>query len=170
MSWTGSAAIAQHHHDYFVGHGLVERRFDSGPMTERLPTDHGGGEGVPSRAGTRGAGSAVRERGHGPHGRRARVSRLAITRMPRDGRGAVGKAGGVYSLVSASVLACDLSRHPTGAAVADVVDRVLALGAEDLGEPAPAVTLALAARKPLLANSESCRAISTRRSAATAEI
>jgi hypothetical protein len=34
----------------------------------------------------------------------------------------------VYSLVSASVLAIDLARHPSGAAVADVVDRVLALG------------------------------------------
>jgi hypothetical protein len=33
----------------------------------------------------------------------------------------------MYSLLSASVLACDLARHPCGAAVADVVDRVLAL-------------------------------------------
>jgi hypothetical protein len=44
----------------------------------------------------------------------------------------------VYSLVSAAVLACDLARHPSGAAVADVVDRVLALGDADLGTPAPA--------------------------------
>jgi hypothetical protein len=41
-------------------------------------------------------------------------------------------------LVSASVLACDLARHPSGAAVADVVDRVLALGDADLGTPAAA--------------------------------
>lgn len=33
----------------------------------------------------------------------------------------------MYSLLSASVLAIDLARHPNGAAVADVVDRVLAL-------------------------------------------
>jgi len=33
----------------------------------------------------------------------------------------------VYTLVSASVLALDLVRHPHGAAVADVVDRALAL-------------------------------------------
>ena len=46
----------------------------------------------------------------------------------------------MYSLVSASVLACDLARHPSGAAVADVVDRVLALGSTDLGTPAAAVT------------------------------
>jgi hypothetical protein len=39
----------------------------------------------------------------------------------------------VYSLVSAAVLACDLARHPSGAAVADVADRVLALGDADLG-------------------------------------
>jgi hypothetical protein len=38
----------------------------------------------------------------------------------------------VYSLVSASVLAIDLSRHPSGAAVADVVDRVLALTPAEL--------------------------------------
>jgi hypothetical protein len=44
----------------------------------------------------------------------------------------------VYSLVSASVLACDLARHPSGAAVADVVDRVLVLGRTDLGTPAAA--------------------------------
>ncbi|MCW2670677.1 MAG: hypothetical protein JWO27_2574 [Frankiales bacterium] len=43
----------------------------------------------------------------------------------------------MYSLVSASVLACDLARHPSGAAVADVVDRVLALGGTDLGTAAP---------------------------------
>lgn len=44
----------------------------------------------------------------------------------------------MYSLVSASVLACDLARHPSGAAVADVVDRVLVLGGTDLGTPAAA--------------------------------
>jgi hypothetical protein len=33
----------------------------------------------------------------------------------------------MYTLVSAAVLACDLARHPTGAAVADVLDRLLAL-------------------------------------------
>lgn len=44
----------------------------------------------------------------------------------------------MYSLVSASVLACDLARHPSGAAVADVVDRVLVLGRQDLGTPAGA--------------------------------
>lgn len=38
----------------------------------------------------------------------------------------------VYSLVSASVLAMDLARHPSGAAVADTTDRVLALTADDL--------------------------------------
>jgi hypothetical protein len=38
----------------------------------------------------------------------------------------------VYSLVSASVLAIDLARHPSGAAVADVVDRVLALAPHEL--------------------------------------
>ena len=42
----------------------------------------------------------------------------------------------MYSLVSAAVLACDLARHPSGAAVADVVDRVLVLGRADLGAPA----------------------------------
>jgi hypothetical protein len=35
----------------------------------------------------------------------------------------------VYTLVSASVLALDLTRHPGGAAVADVLDRALALEA-----------------------------------------
>ena len=38
----------------------------------------------------------------------------------------------VYSLVSAPVLAVDLVRHPYGAAVADVVDRVLVLSGRDL--------------------------------------
>jgi hypothetical protein len=38
----------------------------------------------------------------------------------------------VYSLVSASVLALDLARHPSGAAVADAVDRVLALTPDDV--------------------------------------
>jgi hypothetical protein len=38
----------------------------------------------------------------------------------------------VYSLVSAGVLACDLVKHPHGAQVADVVDRVLALEPTDL--------------------------------------
>ena len=53
-------------------------------------------------------------------------------------RGGSGRVEGVYSLVSASVLACDLARHPRGAAVADVVDRVLVLGAADLGTGAGA--------------------------------
>ena len=38
----------------------------------------------------------------------------------------------MYSLLSASVLAIDLARHPRGVAVAHVVDRVLALTADDL--------------------------------------
>jgi hypothetical protein len=38
----------------------------------------------------------------------------------------------VYSLVSASVLALDLARHPSGAAVADTVDRVLCLTPADV--------------------------------------
>lgn len=38
----------------------------------------------------------------------------------------------MYSLVSAGVLACDLVKHPRGAQVADVVDRVLALEPDDL--------------------------------------
>ena len=38
----------------------------------------------------------------------------------------------MYSLVSASVLAIDLVRHPHGASVADTVDRVLALTPDDL--------------------------------------
>ncbi|MDP3712240.1 MAG: hypothetical protein Q8R60_07130 [Mycobacteriales bacterium] len=38
----------------------------------------------------------------------------------------------MYSLVSAGVLACDLVKHPRGAQVADVVDRVLALEPTDL--------------------------------------
>ena len=49
-----------------------------------------------------------------------------------------GRLRGVYTLVSAAVLACDLARHPSGAAVADVVDRVLVLGDADLGTPAGA--------------------------------
>src|SRR3954451_19605947 len=48
----------------------------------------------------------------------------------------------MYSLVSAAVLACDLARHPSGAAVADVVDRVLVLGSTDLGTPAGAAVRA----------------------------
>lgn len=50
----------------------------------------------------------------------------------------------MYSLVSASVLALDLARHPSGAAVADAVDRVLSLGPADLAalaeaaDPSPA--------------------------------
>ena len=38
----------------------------------------------------------------------------------------------MYTLLSASVLALDLVRHPAGAAVADTVDRVLALSPADL--------------------------------------
>lgn len=47
----------------------------------------------------------------------------------------------MYTLLSASVLAIDLARHPSGAAVADVVDRILSLSrdqVERLGEPAAA--------------------------------
>ena len=46
----------------------------------------------------------------------------------------------MYSLLSAGVLAIDLARHPSGLAVADVVDRVLALTPRELAalhEPAP---------------------------------
>lgn len=43
----------------------------------------------------------------------------------------------MYSVVSASVLAIDLARHPSGAAVADAVDRVLSLDALPLAVPAP---------------------------------
>ena len=46
----------------------------------------------------------------------------------------------MYSLLSASVLAIDLARHPSGAAVADAVDRVLALTPHELSRmtvPAP---------------------------------
>ncbi|MCU1602129.1 MAG: uncharacterized protein JWO22_2838 [Frankiales bacterium] len=53
----------------------------------------------------------------------------------------------MYSLVSSAVLACDLARHPSGAAVADVVDRVLVLGETELGTPAAA-----AVRERVLAN------------------
>ena len=42
----------------------------------------------------------------------------------------------MYSLVSASVLAIDLARHPSGTAVADVVDRVLALDELPVATPA----------------------------------
>lgn len=47
----------------------------------------------------------------------------------------------MYTLASASVLAIDLARHPSGTAVADVVDRILALTpdqVERLREPAAA--------------------------------
>ncbi|MCU1586617.1 MAG: hypothetical protein JWN31_110 [Frankiales bacterium] len=39
--------------------------------------------------------------------------------------------GGVYTLASASILAIQLARHPNGAQLADVVDRVLALTPEE---------------------------------------
>lgn len=42
----------------------------------------------------------------------------------------------MYTLISASVLALDLARHPGGAAVADVVDSALALGAVAAEGPA----------------------------------
>jgi hypothetical protein len=58
--------------------------------------------------------------------------------LPGEVRRGIGQARDVYSLVSAAVLACDLARHPSGAAVADVVDRVLVLGGTDLGTPAGA--------------------------------
>ena len=66
----------------------------------------------------------------------------------------------MYTLVSASVLAIDLSRHPGGAAVADVADRVLALDGAELAALAAAAdrsaardaarerTLAAARRSP----------------------
>ena len=55
----------------------------------------------------------------------------------------------MYTLVSASVLALDLVRHPTGAAVADVLDRALAL---DAAPPPRVVDLErAAARRRLLA-------------------
>lgn len=38
----------------------------------------------------------------------------------------------MYSLASASILAIDLARHPNGAVVADVIDRVLVLTAAEL--------------------------------------
>ena len=41
----------------------------------------------------------------------------------------------MYTLVSASVLALDLARHPSGAVVADVVDRALVLGHSAAGGP-----------------------------------
>jgi hypothetical protein len=63
----------------------------------------------------------------------------------------------VYTLVSASVLALDLVRHPNGAVVADVLDRALALDTAaaptvlDLGRgPARARLLAVAATAPRL--------------------
>ena len=40
--------------------------------------------------------------------------------------------GGVYTLASASMLAIQLARHPNGAEVADVVDRVLALTPDEI--------------------------------------
>ena len=49
----------------------------------------------------------------------------------------------MYSLVSASVLAIDLARHPSGAAIADAVDQVLALTPADLD--------ALASQRPAAA-------------------
>ncbi len=59
----------------------------------------------------------------------------------------------MYTLVSASVLALDLTRHPGGAVVADVLDRALALEPEAL-RPEPPVLVDLerpAARGRLLA-------------------
>jgi hypothetical protein len=55
----------------------------------------------------------------------------------------------VYTLVSASVLALDLVRHPTGAAVADVLDRALAL--DDAPPPLVVDLERAAARRRLLA-------------------
>lgn len=64
----------------------------------------------------------------------------------------------VYFLTSACLLAGDLARHPSGVAVADVVDRVLALSAHEaaaLRDPAPAAVrervLACCADEPRLA-------------------
>lgn len=45
----------------------------------------------------------------------------------------------MYTLVSASVLALDLARHPSGAAVADVVDRALVLDAGETCATGPSV-------------------------------
>jgi hypothetical protein len=63
----------------------------------------------------------------------------------------------VYTLISASVLALDLVRHPHGAAVADVVDRALALegvlpagGPADERAPARARLIDLADRAPTM--------------------
>lgn len=44
----------------------------------------------------------------------------------------VGTLKAMYSLVSSGVLAADLARHPSGAAVADIVDRVLVLTPAEL--------------------------------------
>ena len=56
----------------------------------------------------------------------------AAGRVHRSDLSASPAAGGpVYTLVSASVLALDLARHPSGAAVADVVDRALVLSCVD---------------------------------------
>ena len=52
----------------------------------------------------------------------------------------------MYSLLSASVLAIDLARHPSGVAVADVVDRVLSLGPAELAALSGAATAPAAAR------------------------
>ncbi|MCU1693183.1 MAG: hypothetical protein JWM64_2274 [Frankiales bacterium] len=60
----------------------------------------------------------------------------------------------MYSLVSASVLALDLARHPCGAAVADTVDRVLCLTPDDvraLAAAAPATPEREARRQRALA-------------------
>ncbi len=71
----------------------------------------------------------------------------------------------MYTLVSASVLALDLTRHPSGAVVADVLDRALALDAAaepavlDLGRAdARRRLLAVAAAAPRL--DEALRAVS----------
>ncbi|MDP9496347.1 MAG: hypothetical protein M3P46_01530, partial [Actinomycetota bacterium] len=44
----------------------------------------------------------------------------------------------MYTLLSAGVLALDLARHPSGAAVADVAERVLALTPDELTDLADA--------------------------------
>lgn len=60
----------------------------------------------------------------------------------------------MYSLISAGVLALDLARHPAGARVTDVVERVMLLQPDDLtalGEAAALVPDRSVARKRLLA-------------------
>lgn len=78
----------------------------------------------------------------------------------------------MYSLVSAAVMAQDLLRHPYAVRVSEAVDRVLALGEDDLarlGRPAPAAVRARvlsACRPPARPASDRLRAGGTGGSAA----